>query len=133
MFLTIGILTFVNAFMTWTLSFLKLIQLSIISLQFLGEHAQVKLPIRLITSGSAAPLVECTAPTPSSSPYTLLPSATAVDIQVLLCPLLPLLMTQTSSVLSQFAPGHPQRSRAAGTRMEVVSCTSTQEVLALSQ
>lgn len=134
----------------------KLIQLTIISLQFLGEQAQVKLPIRLIISGSGAPLVECTAPIPSSSPGTLLFLLMLVDIQVLLCPpeptlpsgrfaaisLLPLLMTRTSSVLSWFPPGHPRRSRAADanfgrnaflTRMEVVYYTSTQEILALSQ
>lgn len=66
--------------------------------------------------------MKCAAPTPSSSPCTLLPPANACGHsssavssrpystiwKIAAISLLPLLMTWTSSVLSWFPPGHPR-------------------------
>lgn len=61
---------------------LNLTQFTINFLRLLGEQAQIQLPTALIISGFGTPLGDYSAPTPPSSPHTLLPPPNAVDIQV---------------------------------------------------
>lgn len=134
---------------------LKLTQLTVIFLQFLGKWTWIKLPTWLIIrlSGPSSRILSPNSHLPFQTPFFLV--LMLMDIQILLCPpdptlpslvftansLLPLLMTWTSLVESWLPPGLP-KSRPANTtakenafitRMEMVYCTSIQDELAFSQ